>query len=171
MTDQSPGDDERFVAHVLRPAKIIRSICQMIIGAGLAVALVLKVYMMVLTDYQCVPEVATLGNAIRCTSSLEFAAYALALAAGFELAYLLFEDTLERVMRPLLFAISASFLLLLSGLSTETANWQIALTVLALTASLTGGLAFRYWMRRGLLHRNGRGNARGETLDDGTREE
>lgn len=149
MSEQARTDDARFVAHVLRPAKIIRSVCQMIIGVGLAIALILKVYMMVLTDYQCAADAATLGNAIRCTSSLALAAYALALAAGFELAYLLFEDTLERAMKPLLLALSASFLLLLSGLSTDTASWQIALTIVALTASLTGGLAFRYWMRRG----------------------
>ena len=147
MADQTPGSDTRFVANVLRPAKIIRSICQMIIGAGLAIALVLKVYMMVLTDYQCVADSASLGNAIRCTSPLEMAAYALALAAGFELAYLLFEDTLERAMRPLLLALSASFLHVLSGLSLESASWQIALTIVALTVSLTGGMAFRYWMR------------------------
>ncbi len=154
MTDQPSKDDVRFVAHVLRPARIIRSICQMVIGAGLAIALILKVYMIVLTDHQCVADQATIGNAIRCMPSLELAAYALALAAGFELAYLLFEDTLERAMRPLLLGLSASFLLLLSGLSLETANWQIALMIVALTVSLTGGMAFRYWMRSGPWRRS-----------------
>ena len=147
MSDQDQREDIRFVAHVLRPAKIIRSICQMIIGAGLAIALILKVYMMVLTDHQCIADSVALGNAIRCMPALELAAYSLALAAGFELAYLLFEDTLERVMRPLLLGLSAAFLLLLSGLSIESANWQIALMIVALTVSLTGGMAFRYWMR------------------------
>lgn len=149
MSDNRQIEDVRFVAHVLRPARIISSICQMIIGAGLAVALILKVYMMVLTDYQCVADTVTLGNAIRCTSSLEMGAYALALAAGFELARLLFEDTMEKAMKPLLLGLSSTFLFLLSGMSTENANWQIALTIVALTVSLTGGMAFRFWIRQG----------------------
>lgn len=149
MSDQRQLEDIRVVAHVLRPARIICTICQMILGAGLAITLILKVYMMVLTDYQCAADAASLGNAIRCTPSLELAAYALALAAGFELAFLLFENTMEKAMKPLLLGLSSTFLFVLAGLSAEQANWQVALTILALTASLTGGLAFRFWIRQG----------------------
>lgn len=149
MTERHQLEDIRFVAHVLRPARIICSICQMIIGAGLAIALILKVYMMVLTDHQCVADASTLGNAIRCTPALEMAAYALALAAGFELARLLFENTMEKAMKPLLLGLSSTFLFLLAGISVQAANWQTALTVVALTLSLTGGMAFRFWIRQG----------------------
>ncbi len=148
MSDLGSEGDARFAAHVLRPARIIRWVCQMIIGVGLTVALILKIYMLVLTDYQCTADGTTIGNAIRCTSALELTAYTLALVAAFDLAYLLFEDTMERAVRPLLMGLSATLLFILSGLTVETANWQIAMTIVALAAALTGGLAFRFWMRR-----------------------
>ncbi len=136
----------KYVAQVLRPAGIIRTICLMILGAGLAVTLVLKVYMLVLTDYQCAADVISLGNTIRCAGTFELMAYTLALAAGFELAYLLFEDSAERAVRPLLLGLSAAFLFILSGLNVETANWQLALTIATMSAALFGGLAFWHWM-------------------------
>lgn len=141
----------RYAAQVLRPARIIRTICQMILGAGLAVTLVLKVYMLVLTDYQCAADIVSLGNMIRCADTFDIMAYTLALAAGFELAYLLFEDSAERAIRPLLLGLSAAFLFILSGLNVETANWQLALTIATLSTALFGGIAFRHWMG-GLRH-------------------
>ncbi|MEX0370717.1 MAG: hypothetical protein AB3N09_08810 [Tateyamaria sp.] len=120
----------------------------MILGAGLAVTLVLKVYMLVLTDYQCAADVNSIGNSIRCTGTLTIMSYTLALAAGFELAYLLFEDSSERAVRPLLLGLSAAFLMILSGLSADTANWQLALTIATLSITLFAGLSFRQWMGR-----------------------
>ena len=137
-----------IAAHVLRPARIIRSVCQMVLGAGLAMALVLKVYMLVLTDYQCSADAASLGNMIRCHSTLEIMSYALALAAGFELAGLLFERSMERAIRPLLLGLSAAFLLLISGLDADSASWRMAATIAVLSLSLFGGLAFLDWVRR-----------------------
>lgn len=142
----------KYAAQVLRPVHIIRTICQMILGVGLAVTLVLKVYMLVLTDHQCAIDAISLGNSIRCADAFELMSYTLALAAGFELAYLLFEDSAERIVRPLLLALSAAFLFILSGLTAETANWQLALTIATLSAALFGGMAFRQWMS------NARGN-------------
>ncbi len=146
MTDPAYQRDTRFAAHVLRPARIIRSVCQMLLGAGLAIALIVKVYMLVLTDYQCNAELVSLGNSIRCVGTLEMMSYALMLAAGFELAYLLFEDTLERAVRPLLLGLSAVFLMLISELDGTTQGWEMALTIVALSLALFGGLAFRVWM-------------------------
>ena len=145
MTGREHGG---IAAHVLRPARIIRTVCQMVLGAGLAIALVLKVYMLVLTDHQCSADAASLGNMIRCHSTLEIMSYALALAAGFELAGLLFERSMERAVRPLLLGLSAAFLLLISGLDAETASWRMAATIAVLSLSLFGGLAFLHWIRR-----------------------
>lgn len=144
MSDEIPTGGSRYSTEILRTAQIIRTFCQMILGAGLAVTLVLKVYMLVATDHQCAADAISLGNAIRCAGTLEIMSYTLALAAGFELAYLLFEDSDERAIRPLLFGLSAAFLFTLSGLNTGTANWQLALTILALSCTLFGGLAFRH---------------------------
>ncbi|MCV6592670.1 MAG: hypothetical protein OIF48_06945 [Silicimonas sp.] len=144
MSMEPQNDAARYAAQVLRPARIIRTICQMILGLGLAITLILKVYMLVLTDHQCVADAVSLGNGIRCADTLEIMSYTLALAAGFELAFLMFEDSDERAVRPLLFAVSAVLLFLLSGLSAGEANWQMALTLLALSLTLFGGLTFRH---------------------------
>lgn len=146
MTDDASNGSSRFTAQVLRPAHIIRTLCQMILGAGLAIALILKVYMLILTDHQCAADAVSLGNAIRCAGTLEIMSYTLALAAGFELAYLLFEDSDERAIRPLLFGLSAAFLFVLSGLNAGTANWQLALTIVAISCTLFGGFAFRHFV-------------------------
>ena len=152
-----------IAAHVLRPARIIRSVCQMVLGAGLAIALVLKVYMLVLTDYQCSADAATLGNMIRCHSTLEIMSHALALAAGFELAFLLFESSMECAVRPLLLGLSAAFLLVISGLDADASTWSIAATVAALSLSLFGGLAFLDWIRRSReAERRGKGDGGSE---------
>ena len=148
MSERAPANSTRFAAQVMRPARIISSLCQMILGAGLAITLILKVYMLVLTDHQCMADSISLGNSIRCAGTLEIMSYALALAAGFELAYLMFEDSDERAVRPLLLGLSAVFLFVISGLNADTANWQLALTILAMGSCLFGGLAFRHWLRR-----------------------
>lgn len=139
--------DERYRAHVLRPARIILTVCQMILGAGLAVTLILKVYMLVLTDHQCVADAATIGNGIRCSPTLEIMAYGLALSAGFELAYLLFEGGMDRAVRPLVLGLGSGFLLLVSGLAPGAADWQAALTLTAVSASFFAGLVALKWLR------------------------
>ncbi len=160
MSDESPSGKSRYAAQVLRPAHIIRTLCQMILGAGLAITLILKIYMLVLTDHQCTADANSLGNAIRCAGTLEIMSYTLALAAGFELAYLLFEDSDERAIRPLVFALSAAVLFLLSDLSTRTANWQVALTLVAVCSALFAGLAFRHMRVR---NKQDRAKPEGET--------
>lgn len=147
MSDDASTAATRFATQVIRPARIIRSLCLMILGLGLAVTLILKVYMAVLTDHQCVADAISLGNTIRCTNTLELMSYVLALSAGFELAFLLFEDSDERALRPLMFGLSAALLLVLSDLSVGTANWQLALTIAVVTSALFAALAFRHWVR------------------------
>jgi len=62
--DNSPAANlYRFLA---RPAYLIKVICQMLLGLGMAITLIAKVYMLVLTDYQCLADTVTLGNRIRC---------------------------------------------------------------------------------------------------------
>lgn len=141
----------RFGTQVLRPARIICSIGQMLLGAGLAIALILKVYMAILTDHQCVADSVSLGNAIRCTGTLELMSVVLALAAGLELAYLLFEDSDTRAVRPLLFGLSAAIFYVLSGVSAGTANWELAMTIAVLFAALYAGLSLRRLLQGGLL--------------------
>lgn len=123
----------RFAA---RPVYLVKVICQMLIGLGLAIALIVKIYMFVLTDHQCLADAITLGNKIRCTDSLAIMAYALALSAGFELAYRMFGEGIQGVIDPLIVGVSSAFLLIVSSLTLEKVDWQLALLLTSLTISI-----------------------------------
>lgn len=123
----------RFAA---RPVHLVKVICQMLLGLGLAISLIAKVYMFVLTDHQCVADANTLGNSIRCTNTLAIMAYALALSAGFELAYRMFSDGIQGAIDPLIVGVSAAFLLIVSSLSLENVDWQIAMLLTSLTLTI-----------------------------------
>ena len=131
--DTSPA--ARLARGARRPVRLIALIARMILGAGLAVALILKVYMAVLTDHVCVADAETLGNAIRCTPSLLLAAYVLALSAGFELALRLFTESIEHALTPLIPGFAAALLIVLGG-AEGGLGWREALVILALTAAL-----------------------------------
>lgn len=123
----------RFAA---RPVYLVKVICQMLIGLGLAIALIVKIYMFVLTDYQCLADTVTLGNKIRCTETLAIMAYALALSAGFELAYRMFGEGLQGAIDPLIVGVSSAFLLIVSSLTLEKADWQLAMLLTSLTLTI-----------------------------------
>ena len=50
--DTSPAG--RLAQIAQRPARLVPMICQMILGLALLIAIILKAYMAVLTDHQCV---------------------------------------------------------------------------------------------------------------------
>ena len=130
----------RFAA---RPAYLIKVICQMLVGLGIAIGLIAKVYMFVLTDYQCVADMNTLGNRIRCGKTLAIMAYALALSGGFELAYRMFKEGINGAIDPLIIGVCSVFLLILSSLSLDNASWQIAMLLASLTLSVAALLFCR----------------------------
>ncbi len=138
MTDQNRSPAERIVNGAERPARVVLVVCRMILGAGLAVALIIKVYMAVLTDHTCATGVAGLGNAIRCTPTLELMAYGLALSAGLDLAYRLFAGAARQVVTPLILGIGAGLLKVLATIGPATMNWQVALVILVLGIALIG---------------------------------
>ncbi len=123
----------RFTA---RPSYLIKIICQMLLGIGVAVALITKVYMLVLTDYQCQPDLNSLGNKIRCGNTLYIMAHGLALSAGFELAYRLFNVSIYSAIDPLIIGVCSAFLLTIAAMDIDTATWQIAAVIVSITFSL-----------------------------------
>ena len=131
-----------------RPARLVRMICQMILGAGMAITMILKVYMAVLTDHACVADEVTLGNAIRCSPTLIIMAYALAISAGLDLAYRLFVSSLEQTVTPVVLAFGATLLFVLGGISENGAGWREALVVIAMTAALSGMIWMRNWLKQ-----------------------
>lgn len=140
--DNSPAANlYRFLA---RPAYLIKVICQMLLGLGMAITLIAKVYMLVLTDYQCLADTVTLGNRIRCGNTLAIMAYGLAFYAGFELAFRMFRDGIHGVIDPLIIGVCSAFLLILSMLNLDNANWQVAMLLTSLTLTVVALLFFRY---------------------------
>lgn len=144
--DTSPAG--RLIQIAARPARLVLLICQMILGFALLIAIVLKAYMAVLTDHQCVAESASLGNLLRCEPTLGLMATTLALSAGIELARCLFSEGMDRIGAPVMLALGATLLKLIGGFNDGT-GWRDALVLVALVASI-GGIA---WISETLLKR------------------
>lgn len=142
--DTSPAG--RLAEVAARPARLVPMIGQMILGVALLVALVLKAYMAVLTDHACVAESASLGNLLRCMPTLAIMANILTLSAGLELVRCLFNESLERIAAPIMLALGAALLRLLSGFP-DAIGWREALMLLALVASI-GAVA---WISKVLM--------------------
>lgn len=144
--DTSPAT--RLVQIAARPARLVPMICQMILGLALLIAIILKAYMAVLTDHQCVVDSSSLGNLLRCEPTLGLMATILALSAGIELARCLFSEGMDRVATPVILALGAALLKLIGGFDDGT-GWRDALVLLALVVSI-GGIA---WISKTLLTR------------------
>ncbi len=138
MSAPDPSPAGRLQSGAERPARLVRTICQMILGAGLAVALILKVYMVVLTDHACTADASSLGNAIRCTPSLMLMAYALALSAAFDLAYRFFREGIDQAISPMILAVSAALLGVLGHVQSGNVGWREAILMLALVGAIAG---------------------------------
>ncbi|MCR8725746.1 hypothetical protein [Frigidibacter sp. ROC022] len=120
------------------PAQVVAVVGRMLLGLGLAVTLVLKVYMGVFTDLVCTADTVTLGNTIRCTPTLELVARVLMFVAGLEVAALLFSDRPHRLGAALLLGVVAVLLQVLAGLTSADSLWQTALILAALLVLLAG---------------------------------
>jgi hypothetical protein len=129
-----------------RPAFTLMIVCQMLVGLGLAVALVLKVYMLVFTDQVCAADGTTLGNMIRCTQTLELLAQFLIMIAGFRFAALMFTMTPFQLLQPLLLALAGVLLLFLSDLTVAQTTWYASLIMLVLFGAMSSVFAaLRVW--------------------------
>ena len=127
---------ESYIRNVERPAAIVRTALRMILGAGLIVAIILKVYMMVLTDHVCAPEEASLGALIRCAGTVSLIGHALALAAAIEAAFGLFIRSRSSVQETLVLTLAAAIVLALARELEGVADWRSALWLGVLTACL-----------------------------------
>ena len=145
-----------FLLAIERPALIVKSVLQMILGAGLVVALIVKVYMLVLTDLVCTGEGASLGEAIRCTDTLQITGYVFALAAGIEGASLFFRRAGAGLLQTLMLAVAAALFIALSGQMNGDVNWRLSLAIFTLAVLIAGIFYGRMRMGEGI------GNADGE---------
>lgn len=129
-----------------RPAQTLMTVCQMVLGLGLFVTLILKLYMLVFSDHVCEPGGATLGNMIRCAAPLALIAHTLILVAGFRFAALFFSQSPARLLDPLLLALVGVVLLVLAELNLAGAPWHVALILGVLFAAVSALFAAqRFW--------------------------
>ena len=134
-----------FFLAIERPALIIKTILQMILGAGLVIALIVKVYMLVLTDLVCTGEAASLGEAIRCTDTLQITGFVFALAAGIEGASLFFRRAADLVQTMML-SVAAALFITLSVQLDGVADRRLSLAIFTLTTIIAGLVFGRRWL-------------------------
>lgn len=137
MPDQNLSYDVAFFRAFQRPAWVVMMVAQMILGLALAITLILKIYMLVFSPYVCTPDGETLGNIIRCTSTLETIAHFVLAMAGFRFAAFMFMDRPRLLLGPLMLGISGVFLLFLSGLTLAQASWPVAAVIVVLFATIS----------------------------------
>ena len=143
MTTENRQRSERYELAVERPVTIIATAMNIILGVALAIALVLKIYMLVLTDYVCEPDGATLGNLIRCTAMLDLVAAVLAAAAALNAATALIVPSIEYFSRALGFAAAAAFVSLMGAYVAGDYDWRMTLASTALFAIIFAAMSWR----------------------------
>ena len=137
--------NDTFLMAIERPALIIKTVLQMILGAGLVVALIVKVYMLVLTDLVCTGDGGSLGEAIRCADTLEITGYVFALAAGIEGASLFFRRAFD-LIRTLTLAVAGAMFIALSVQMEGVADWRLSLAIFTLAVVIAGAVLGRKWL-------------------------
>lgn len=130
-----------------RPALIVKTVLQMILGAGLVIALIVKVYMLVLTDLVCTGDVVSLGDSIRCADTFQITGYVFALAAGIEAASLFFRRSTD-LIQTLTLAVVAAMFITLSVQMNGVADWRLSLAIFTLAVVIAGVVYGRKWLDR-----------------------
>lgn len=143
MTTESRQRSERYELAVERPVTIIATAMSIVLGVALAIALVLKIYMLVLTDYVCEADGATLGNLIRCTAILDLVAAFFAAAATINAATILIVPRIEHFSRTLGFAAAAAFVSLMGSYAAGDYDWRMTLASTALFAIVFSAMSWR----------------------------
>ena len=143
MTTENRQRSGRYELAVERPVTIIATAMNIILGVALAIALVLKIYMLVLTDYVCEADGATLGNLIRCTATLDLVAAFFAATATINAATILIVPSIEYFSRALGFAAAAAFVSLMGAYVAGDYDWRMTLASTALFAIVFSAMSWR----------------------------
>ena len=119
-----------------RPTAVIALVARMLVGLGLAIAIVSKVYMQLLTDLRCDPATVSLGNSIRCVPTFDFVAIAIGFVAAVGFTAALFSRARVNLFETVMMALVAAILKSLSALAVAVPDWQAALVMFVLFAAL-----------------------------------
>ena len=141
------AQNDTFLLAIERPALIVKSVLQMILGAGLVIALIIKVYMLVLTDLTCAGDVVSLRNSIRCTDTFQLVGYIFALTAGIEAASLFFRRSID-LTQTLTLAVAAAMFIALSVQMNGAADWRLSLAIFTLAVVIAGIVFGQRWLKK-----------------------
>ncbi len=136
MSNKTTRYDIPFFTAFQRPVWVVMMVAQMILGLALAITLIVKYYMAVFSPFVCTPDGETLGNIIRCTSTLEIIAHFLFGVAGFRFAAFMFTDRPRFLLGPLMIGLAAVLLMFLSSLTLAEASWPVAAVITVLSAAI-----------------------------------
>lgn len=149
MSDHETNSDVRFFAAFQRPAWAIMMVAQMLLGVGLAVALIVKYYMAIFgVTAACLPDTETVSNLIRCTPTLEMAAHLIFGVAGFRFAALMFQDRIRAIFPPLILSFAGVLLLFVQSVTPTQASWPVAAVIVALLGCVAAATAARILLYR-----------------------
>lgn len=148
MSDNDTITDLRFFAAFRRPAWVIMMVAQMLLGLGLALALIAKYYMLVFGTASCTAEADTLGNMIRCTPTILMVAHFIFGVAGFRFAAFMFQDRPRAILPPIMLSFAGMLLLFVQGITPAAATWPVAAVIVTLLACLSAAFAAQFLLVR-----------------------
>lgn len=138
------NDSEMFNA-LNRSALLVAVVFRMLIGLGLALALVVKMYMLILTDFSCQTELMNLGNSILCTSVLDMIATSIFLVTGLGFAVGLISTHAVRLSETLLMGMCGVVIAFIAELSVESASWETAIVIFSLFVPISVLIILSRW--------------------------
>lgn len=147
MADQDLNKGGAFFEAFRQPSWVVMIVAQMLLGLGLGIALIVKYYMFIFGTEACAVDGATLGNAIRCTSTLEISAHFLIAVAGIRFAAFMFSDKPRLLLGPLFIGLVGTLLLFLSGLTLATASWAAAAMIMTLLSCGAAVFTAQFFVR------------------------
>lgn len=148
MSEQPKISEIAFLRAFERPAYVVLFAAQMILGLALAIALLIKFYMVVFTPLECMPNEPSLGNLIRCTQSLEMAAHFIFAVAGFRFAAFMFQERPRAILGAVMLGLVGALMLFVSNLTSGPATWASAGLLAVLVASVASVVAGQVLLSR-----------------------
>jgi hypothetical protein len=128
------------------PAWVVMIVAQMMLGLTLAVALVMKYYMLVFGTVGCTGDDPSIANLVRCTPELVMVAHFLLAVAAFRFATIMFLDQPLAFVSPMMIGLAGLFLLFLTGVSPEGSTWSLAAVILVFFGVLAATFAAHYFL-------------------------
>ncbi len=144
MREQTPTPE--FLAAFARPTWVVMIVAQMLLGLALAIALIMKYYMLVFGTAVCTVEDASVANMVRCTPTLVMLAHFLIAVAAFRFAAVMFVDRPLALVPPFAVGLMGLFLLFLAGIGNTDVSWALAAVILALLACVTIAMGALYYL-------------------------